>query len=67
MPEVCYQKPIKVTCSDPETGEVLQERVIQDDYVLICAGNRYLKSWQTMGRTHMLAVAVAKPEDIARG
>lgn len=67
MAEVVYPKPIKVTCSDPETGEVLQERVIKDDYVLVCAGNRYLKSWQVMGRTHMLAVAVAPPEGKANG
>lgn len=57
-----YIKPIKITISDPDTGETFDERVITDDYMLICAGNRYLKSLQTMGRTHMLAVAVAKPE-----
>lgn len=34
--------PVKVTVSDPETGEVLGESVISNDYVLICAGNLYL-------------------------
>lgn len=34
--------PVKVTVSDPETGEVLGEQVIDNDYVLICAGNRYV-------------------------
>lgn len=33
---------IRVTVSDPKTGEVLGERTIQNDYILICAGNRYL-------------------------
>jgi hypothetical protein len=56
-----FNKPIKITISDPETGEVLQERVCQNDYCLITAGNRYVKSIQVMGRTHMLAVAVEKP------
>lgn len=31
---------IKVTVSDPDTGEVLAERVIDNDYVILCAGNR---------------------------
>lgn len=52
--------PIKVTISDPATGDVLEEKIIDNDYVLICAGNRYLKSIQRMGTTYMLAVARAK-------
>lgn len=52
-----FDKPIKVTISDPETGEELESRVVSNDYVLICAGKRYLKNIQVMGRTHMLAVA----------
>lgn len=56
-----YQKPIKVTISDPETGAVLDEKIVANDYVLITAGNRYVKSLQAMGRTHMIAVAVSKP------
>ena len=54
--------PIKVTISDPDTGKVLEETVIRNDYLLVTAGNRYLKHIQIMGKTHMLAVAVAKPE-----
>ena len=61
---VSHEKPVKVTVSDPETGEVLESRVIANDYVLITAGNRYVKSIQQMGRTHMIAVAVAKPKGI---
>lgn len=34
--------PIKVTVTDPETGEVLGEQIVEDNYLLICAGNRYL-------------------------
>lgn len=51
---------IKVTVTDPETGEVLQEKTIQNDYIVICAGNRYIKSHQLMGTTHMLAIAREK-------
>lgn len=60
MSESSHDKPVKVTVSDPETGEVLQERVIANDYCLVTAGNRYVKSLQVMGRTHMIAVAVEK-------
>ena len=50
-------QPVKVTVSDPETGVVLEEHTISNDYVLVTAGRRYLKSMQMMGQTHMLAVA----------
>lgn len=33
--------PIKVTVSDPATGEVLGEHVVDNDYLLICAGRTY--------------------------
>lgn len=55
-----YHKPIRVTISDPETGAELESRVVENDYILITAGNRYLKSAQVMGRTHMLSIAVEK-------
>lgn len=57
-----YQKPIKVTLSDPETGDTLEEKVIANDYVIICAGRRYVKSVQIMGKTHMIAVALSKEQ-----
>lgn len=53
-----FKGPIKVTVSDAISGAILEERQIENDYILIVAGNRYLKSLQVMGRTHMLAVAV---------
>ena len=49
--------PVKVTVSDPETGKVFEEKIVSNDYVIICNGRRYLKSVQVMGKTHMLAVA----------
>jgi len=55
--------PVKVTVSDPETGKVLEERIVDNDYALICAGKRYVKSIQIMGwrqPTHMIAVAWSK-------
>lgn len=39
-------EPIKVTVTDPTTGEVLAERVIENDYVVLCAGNRYVDGVQ---------------------
>lgn len=53
--------PIKVTVTDPATGEVLQERLLVNDYAVICAGDRYVKNVQIMGATHMIAVAKEKP------
>lgn len=58
-----HSGPIKVTVSDPQTGKVLAEKLLENDYLLICAGDRYLKSSQRMGKTVMLAVAVRKPGD----
>ena len=52
-------EPIKVTVTDPETGEVLGEQVIEDDYMVICAGNRYLAGTQAHANgTHVLTVKV---------
>ena len=49
--------PIKVTVSDPDTGEVLGEQVIDNDYVVICAGNRYVASTNTHANgTHVLTI-----------
>jgi hypothetical protein len=39
--------PIKVTISDPDTGEVFEERTISDDYILICAGRWYVHHVQS--------------------
>ena len=55
-----FPKSIKVTISDPNTGNTLEEKIISNDYVVVTAGNRYIKSINIMGKTHMIAVAVAK-------
>jgi hypothetical protein len=50
--------PIKVTVSDPTTGEVLGEQIIKDDYMVICAGSRYVANTQaypTKG-THVVTI-----------
>ena len=58
-----YLRAVKVTVSDPDTGEVLGEKVIRNDYVLVCAGRRYVKSWQVWGRTHQVNIAYdTKPQ-----
>lgn len=56
-----HLNPIKVTISDPDTGSVLEEKVLSNDYMLVTTGRRYLKSIRVMGRTHMLAVAWDNP------
>lgn len=58
--DIEQEKPVKVTISDPETGAVLQERIVANDYAIVCTGRRYVKSMQAMGQTHMLAIAVRK-------
>lgn len=51
-----YPKPVKITVSDPDTGEVFEERVCENDYCLITAGIVTVKHINVMGRTHMIAV-----------
>lgn len=47
---------IKVTVTDPVTGEVLGEQVVDNDYVLVCAGTAHLTHTQVNGTTHVLTV-----------
>ena len=62
-----HAKPVKVTISDPETGAVLEESILKDDYAIITAGRRYVKHIQIMGKTHMLAVALDIPRTESAG
>jgi hypothetical protein len=65
-----HPKPVKITVTDPESGAVLEEKILANDYCLITAGNVTVKSIQTMGRTHMIAVgppSAAKRRKLARG
>ena len=60
-----FRKPVKVTISDPDTGEEFESQIVSNNYVLITVGNRHLKSMQMWrGGTHILYVAVEKPEPI---
>lgn len=49
-------KPVKVTVSNPETGVVLEEKLLENDYVVITAGNRYVDGIQIMGGTHIVYI-----------
>jgi hypothetical protein len=37
---------------------VLEEKTFRDDYMIICNGTRYVKSYQIWGRTHQVNIAV---------
>ena len=51
------QKSVKVTVSDPQTGEVLGEQVCEDDYVLVVAGTCYRDGVQVHANgTHVITV-----------
>lgn len=39
-------EPVKVTVTDPTTGEVLGEQTIDNDYIVVCAGTRYVSGTQ---------------------
>ncbi len=55
---------IKVTVSDPTTGEVLGEQVVTDDYVLVCAGSAQLTHTAAHPKTgvHVLTIkGVCRP------
>ena len=57
-------EPIKVTVSDPDTGEVLAESVVENDYAVICAGNHYVDGvTRHANGTVVLTVKVAKDGD----
>jgi hypothetical protein len=51
-------KGIQITVRDLETGES-ETREISDDYMVICAGNRYLAHTDAhMNGTHVLTIKV---------
>ena len=50
--------PIKVTVTDPASGDVLAEKVIDDDYVILCAGNRYVDGIQQYPKAGTTVITV---------
>jgi hypothetical protein len=61
MSDFDYRKPVKVVVSDPDTGQVLEEKVVANDYCVLTVGNRYVKHLQIWGTTHTFSIAVRKP------
>lgn len=55
-------KPVRVVVSDPDTGEVFEEKILANDYIVIVNGDRYIKYTQIWGKTHTISIAVRKPE-----
>lgn len=54
---------LKITVTDVVTGEVLGEKVIYDDYIVVCAGHPYLAHTQVHANgTHVLTI-----KDTGRG
>ncbi len=50
-------EPIYVTVTDPTTGEVLGERSIENDYIIVCAGDVCVDNVQiSADGTHVLTV-----------
>lgn len=57
MSEIESASPIRVTISDPDSGKILEERIIENDYCLIVAGNRYVRHVQICGQTHTISIS----------
>ena len=60
MAKVAHKTVVKVQIRDPETDELLEETLLNNDYTVICAGDRYIKSMQVWGSTHQLNIARQK-------
>lgn len=60
MSNIACKSRIKVQVRDPDTDEVLEERIVHNDFVVICAGDRYIKSTQQWGQTVQLNIARQK-------
>lgn len=52
-----HKNRVKVQIRDPDTDDLLEEKIVDNDYVVVCAGNRYIKSMQIWGSTHQLNIA----------
>lgn len=50
-------RPIKVTVTDPDSGDVLGERILANDYMVLTAGDRYLANVQANDNgTHVVTI-----------
>lgn len=59
--------PIKVTVSDPDTGEVFETRVLDDDFLVLCAGDRYIDGVQAYANGTQVLTIKRRPEQGSRG
>ena len=55
-----YKGPVRVVVTRPDTGEVLEDKTVSNDFMLICNGDRYVKSWQQWGQTMQVNIARLK-------
>lgn len=55
-----YKGPVVVTVTRQDTGEVMKTLPLSNDYVLICNGDRYVKSLQVWGSTIQVNIARRK-------
>lgn len=60
MSEIVQKNRVKVQVRDPDTDDLLEEKIVHNDYVVVCAGDRYIKSMQVWGQTHQLNIARQK-------
>jgi hypothetical protein len=58
--EIVQKNRVKVQVRDPDTDDLLEEKIVHNDYVVVCAGDRYIKSMQVWGQTHQLNIARQK-------
>ncbi len=59
-------EPIKVTVSDPETGEVFETRILNNDFMVLCAGDRYVDGVQAYSNGTQVLTVKRRPTDQGR-
>ncbi len=60
MNDTAHKAVVKVQVRDAQTDELLEEKLLVNDYIVVCSGDRYIKSMQTWGSTHQLNIARQK-------
>lgn len=51
---------IQVTITDPDSGEVLAEKLLDNDYLVVCAGNRYVDGVQAYPTKGTVVVTIKR-------